>query len=73
MSTPGSSQPSTRPAPLYIDRRRFLARVGGVASLAALAQLPTGPGSATPSRTSGDYPYTLGVASGDPTPTGVVL
>jgi alkaline phosphatase D len=79
MSTPDSHfdpthehADSTRPRPSY-DRRRFLVAAGGVAGLAALAQLPTGPGSATPRRISGDYPYTLGVASGDPTPTGVVL
>ena len=73
MSTPDIPADSTRPAPPPYDRRRFLTRVGGVAGLAALAQLPTGPGSATPGRVSTDYPFTLGVASGDPTPTGVVL
>ena len=79
MSTPNSRfdsshdhADSTRPRPTY-DRRRFLTAAGGVAGLAALAQLPTGPSAATPGRTSHDYPYTLGVASGDPTPTGVVL
>jgi alkaline phosphatase D len=74
MSTPAAQPDSTRPAsPTPYERRRFLAAAGGVAGLAALAQLPTWPGAATPGRTSADYPFTLGVGSGDPTPTGVVL
>ena len=80
MSTPATHFDSshdhpgpTRPTPPSYDRRRFLVAAGGVAGLAALAQLPAGPASATPRRAGHDYPYTLGVASGDPTPTGVVL
>lgn len=56
-----------------LDRRRFLGAVGGVAGLAALAQLPVDRANATPRPSGGDYPFTLGVASGDPTPSGVVL
>ena len=73
MRTPLSPAGSPRPEALDLNRRRFLARIGGVAGLAALAQLPTDPGSAAPGRSRTDYPFTLGVASGDPTPTGVVL
>lgn len=36
-----------------------------------MAQLPVGPATARPAGSG--YPFTLGVASGDPTPTGVVL
>jgi alkaline phosphatase D len=54
-----------------VDRRGFLRLAGGLAGLAALAQ-------ATPdvafARTRwGSDPFTLGVASGDPRPDGVVL
>jgi alkaline phosphatase D len=55
-----------------IDRRRFLAGVTSVAGAAALAGLPAGSAVATPPPDRG-YPFRLGVASGDPTPTGVVL
>jgi alkaline phosphatase D len=55
------------------DRRRFLAAAGGVAAAAAIAQLPADRSEATPRPANGDYPFTLGVASGDPTTTGVVL
>ncbi len=51
------------------DRRRFLAGVAGVVGAAALATLPAAAQAAPRS----DYPFTLGVASGDPTATGVVL
>jgi alkaline phosphatase D len=53
------------------DRRRFLSGVAAVAGAAALGTLPAGVARAS-SRTGGD-PFTLGVASGDPTATGVVL
>jgi alkaline phosphatase D len=56
-----------------MDRRRFLAGVGAVAGAAAAAQSPVGRAAAAPRPPGGDYPFTLGVASGDPTPTGVVL
>lgn len=51
-----------------VDRRGFLAGVAGVAALAAAT---AGHAQATTRRT--DDPFTLGVASGDPTATGVVL
>jgi alkaline phosphatase D len=53
------------------DRRRFLAGVAAVAGAAALGTLPAG--AARASTNAGGYPFTLGVASGDPTATGVVL
>ncbi len=44
--------------------------MGGVAGLAALGQVPAERAEATPRSA---YPFTLGVASGDPTPDGMVL
>jgi len=52
-----------------MDRRVFLAGVAGVAGAAALTTTPAA--QATTPRVG--YPFTLGVASGDPTATGVVL
>ena len=52
-------------------RREFLQAGGGVAGLIMLGALPGHRSDATV-RTA-DYPFTLGVASGDPTPDGVVL
>jgi alkaline phosphatase D len=51
-----------------LDRRRFLS---GVAGVAALATVTSGEAAATTRPVA--YPFTLGVASGDPTATGVVL
>jgi alkaline phosphatase D len=59
------------PATQRLDRRRFLAGVAGVASAAALAQIPAD--RAVAAQRHHDDPFTLGVASGDPTATGVVL
>jgi alkaline phosphatase D len=56
-----------------IDRRRFLGGVAGVVGLAALAQTPIGPAEATPAIRGGHYPFTLGVASGDPTSSTIIL
>jgi len=50
------------------DRRRFLAGVAAVAGAAAVSAVP-----AEANTRTGPYPFTLGVASGDPTSTGVVL
>src|SRR5262245_6517489 len=61
------------PANPRLDRRRFLTGVAGVAGAAALPQLPVGQATAMPRPASGEYPFTLGVASGDPTGTGAVL
>ena len=54
----------------WVDRRRFLAGVAGVAGAAALGTMPA---EATNRPGRDEYPFTLGVASGDPTATGVVL
>ncbi|MBK1783024.1 alkaline phosphatase D family protein [Prauserella cavernicola] len=56
-----------------LGRRRFLAGVSAVAGAAALAQLPVGRAAATTRPSGGDHPFRLGVASGDPTSTGMVL
>ncbi|WP_299036950.1 PhoD-like phosphatase N-terminal domain-containing protein [uncultured Pseudokineococcus sp.] len=55
-----------------VERRRFLAAVGGVAGLAAAAQV-VGEGSASASVVDREDPFTLGIASGDPAPDGFVL
>jgi alkaline phosphatase D len=67
--------PSTGPrAGSTTGRRRFLFAVGGVAGLAALGQVPaTGTALAAPRPRGGGYPFTLGIASGDPWPDSVVL
>ena len=54
-----------------IDRRGFLT-VAGAAGVAALTQSPLASAGRHSSRVTG-YPFTLGVASGDPAPDGVVL
>jgi alkaline phosphatase D len=55
-----------------IDRRRFLQyATGGVGASISLALLP-GQGLSAPPRLN-DNPFTLGVASGDPAPDGIVL
>jgi len=54
------------------NRRSFLTSVAGVAGLAAIAQIPATEAAAAPGRLV-DNPFPLGVASGDPTATGVVL
>ena len=55
------------------SRRRFLGAMGGVAGLAALAQCPLERGALAAPPGSGGYPFSLGVASGDPAPDGFVL
>src|SRR5262245_21991241 len=52
------------------DRRRFVQLTGGVSAALGLALLPGEQARAAP---RGDYPFTLGVASGDPAPDGFVL
>jgi alkaline phosphatase D len=52
-------------------RRRFLTVTGAAAGLALTAGLPVA-ATATAARTHG-YPFTLGIASGDPLPDGVVI
>ncbi|OLF06808.1 hypothetical protein BLA60_30115 [Actinophytocola xinjiangensis] len=57
-----------------LTRRRFLtAAGGGAAGLAFTLGLPATTAGATPERGRREYPFTLGVASGDPLPDGVVL
>ena len=58
---------------LDLDRRRFLGRLAGVAGLAAVATLPVDRAAAEVRPRSGNYPFSLGVASGDPRPRNVVL
>ncbi|WBB69441.1 alkaline phosphatase D family protein [Micromonospora sp. WMMD812] len=56
------------------DRRRFLLAVGGGAAAVAFAvQQPAHAGPPSPGPKKLDYPFTLGVASGDPLPDSVVL
>jgi alkaline phosphatase D len=65
------SQDKTRPS--AIDRRRFLEHTWrGVGAGLSLALLPGHELLAAP-RFGGDTPFTLGVASGDPTADGIVL
>lgn len=57
-------------------RRDFLRVAGSVAGMVALGAAPAGGGArrrASPLRDLGAYPFTMGIASGDPTPDGVVL
>ncbi|TDC73889.1 alkaline phosphatase D family protein [Streptomyces hainanensis] len=68
----------SRPAPpaalTAATRRRFLTVTGAAAALALSGALPgTGPASAATTARPADDPFTLGVASGDPLPDGVVL
>jgi len=61
---------STPPVGLF-GRRGFLTGAGATLLYAALA--PYGASRVASAQKIGDYPFTLGVASGDPTATGVVL
>lgn len=54
-----------------LTRRRFLASAGALAGLATLSSLPIEVVGATASLP--EYPFKLGVASGDPDPTSVVI
>ncbi len=67
-----SDVPNPLAGSLASSRRQFLARVAGVAGLAAVATLPADRAAGVV-RPGGDNPFTLGIASGDPTPDGVVL
>lgn len=55
-----------------MGRRRFLKLAGGVAGAAAVAQVPAWTATAH-AATLDPTPFTLGVASGEPSPDGVVL
>lgn len=52
------------------SRREFLYRIGGAAGLVMLGTLP---GRVSAAGRTSSYPFTLGIASGDPTHSGVVL
>ena len=65
-----SQSSQTSPWGVKIDRRRFLYTTGGFAAFAAIRPLH---GFATERPSFSTNPFTLGVASGDPTPDGVVL
>ena len=56
-----------------LGRRRFLEGLTAVAGVAAVSTLPVDRAAAAVKPLSGGYPFSLGVASGDPTPDGVVL
>ena len=55
-----------------LSRRRFLTVAGTATGAVVVSQLPFAKARTAPPRFTG-YPFTLGVASGDPTPDGVVL
>ena len=56
------------------DRRSFLAGIGAVTGLAAASQIPLAESAlGAPRPRGGDYPFTLGVASGDPHANGFVI
>ena len=58
------------PSATTLDRRQFVQLSGGVSAAIGLALLPGEMARAAP---RGGYPFTLGVASGDPAPDGFVL
>ena len=61
--------PNTR-----VGRRRFLALTGGLAGLVLVSQVPAGQAYRTSAQQPvTDYPFKLGIASGDPWPDSVVL
>ena len=55
-----------------LSRRRFLTVAGTATGAVVASQLPFAKARTAPPRFTG-YPFTLGVASGDPTPDGAVL
>jgi alkaline phosphatase D len=55
-----------------LSRRKFLTVAGSAGVAVAATQFPFAKARTAPARFTG-YPFTLGVASGDPTPKGVVL
>jgi alkaline phosphatase D len=62
-----------RPEALLGTRRRFLTLAGAAAVLALSTRLPGTGNAYSNARALGAYPFTLGVASGDPLPDSVVL
>ncbi|MFD7435551.1 alkaline phosphatase D family protein [Streptomyces sp. NPDC059861] len=78
--TPPASQPHHTPelraAARHIGRRRFLTTTGAAAALAFAVNLPTAGVAGAAELDAAqikDDPFTLGVASGDPQPTSVLL
>ncbi|PIM72898.1 alkaline phosphatase [Streptomyces sp. JV178] len=78
----GATQPHSshsaelRAAARHFDRRRFLTLTGAAAALALATNLPTAGAAAAAEldpRLITENPFTLGVASGDPLPTSVLL
>ena len=61
------------PTPAIFSRRGFLTIAGATLVQTALAQDPTTQSGSARGYRFGGYPFTLGVASGDPEPDGVVL
>ncbi|WP_330283769.1 alkaline phosphatase D family protein [Streptomyces sp. NBC_00588] len=73
---PGWHTPELRAAARHITRRRLLTLTAAATVLAFAVELPT-PGAAAAARLDAaritEFPFTLGVASGDPLPGSVVL
>jgi alkaline phosphatase D len=69
-AAPDPDPAAAAPPPPTVGRRLFVAGATGAAALLATQRVPGA--WATPGAWP-DNPFTLGVASGDPTPTGVVL
>ncbi|WP_431953353.1 alkaline phosphatase D family protein [Actinacidiphila sp. bgisy167] len=72
----GRHDRALRTAAAHFDRRRFLTLTGAAAALAFSTNMPVAGAAQKPEALPGmiaEYPFTLGVASGDPTPSGVVL
>ncbi|MFH8494936.1 alkaline phosphatase D family protein [Streptomyces coeruleorubidus] len=73
---PSQHAPELRAAARHIGRRRFLTATGAAAALAFATNLPS-PGVAAAGELDAaritENPFTLGVASGDPLPSSVIL
>ncbi|MQA97421.1 MAG: alkaline phosphatase [Streptosporangiales bacterium] len=70
--TPSSQKPPTSRFLESLDRRRFL-EVSGVGAVALVLGTAPFTGRTTPAARLGKDPFTLGVTSGDPLPSSVVL
>jgi alkaline phosphatase D len=66
--------PLSDPANVHASRRAFVTGVAALTGLAGLSQIPlAGSAVGAPRPRGGDYPFKLGVASGDPHPDGFVI
>lgn len=72
-TTHHESSPLSRLAVQASSRRKFLAVSGAAAVLAFTTRLPSSASTAGGVDSALDYPFTLGVASGDPLPDAVVI